>query len=102
MYRFPTDPELRKIWEEKVNRGPEWKASSASICEAHFAPEDFEPGLVCGKVKLKLDAIPSIFPDPNIIKLKKVRKKKSILCTTNYPKRSGWSFVPSPEHNMSD
>uniref|UniRef100_UPI00358E7F5C uncharacterized protein n=1 Tax=Myxine glutinosa TaxID=7769 RepID=UPI00358E7F5C len=42
MYRFPSDPNRRKIWENKVSRVGWKSASSSKLCEAHFDPHQFE------------------------------------------------------------
>jgi hypothetical protein len=40
-FRFPKVEEVRKIWIEKVDRGPSWKPMKDSvICEKHFAIDD--------------------------------------------------------------
>ncbi|CAH1394693.1 unnamed protein product [Nezara viridula] len=61
MKRFPSDPERRKVWSEKVDR-KNWTPTDASrLCEAHFTPEMFEQNRADGQRRLRWNAIPTIF-----------------------------------------
>uniref|UniRef100_UPI00358E3948 THAP domain-containing protein 2-like n=1 Tax=Myxine glutinosa TaxID=7769 RepID=UPI00358E3948 len=76
MYRFPSDPNRRKIWENKVSRVG-WKpASSSKLCEAHFDPHQFECGRADQKMKLKNSAVPTIFCHRRTTKSRKSPKKR--------------------------
>ncbi|XP_034048143.1 uncharacterized protein LOC117529457 isoform X2 [Thalassophryne amazonica] len=75
MYRFPSDPNRRQIWENKVSRVG-WKLTSSSkLCEAHFDPHQFENGRADQKKKLKNSAVPTIFCQQRTPKSRKFPKK---------------------------
>ncbi|XP_023289234.1 uncharacterized protein LOC105700411 isoform X2 [Orussus abietinus] len=57
---FPRDPVLRKVWKDRVGRA-DWEPSNNSfLCHVHFESEQWvvSPN---GKLKLRKDAVPSIF-----------------------------------------
>lgn len=57
---FPRDPILRKIWQERVARA-NWEPSNNSfLCHEHFESDKWCT-MENGRVKLKKNAIPSIF-----------------------------------------
>ncbi|XP_015597182.1 uncharacterized protein LOC107268676 [Cephus cinctus] len=71
---FPRNPKLRKIWTERVGRA-DWEPSNNSfLCHMHFTPEQW---IVTndGKVKLKKDALPSIFTITSTRKSPRKRRK---------------------------
>ncbi|XP_076056684.1 uncharacterized protein LOC143034472 isoform X2 [Oratosquilla oratoria] len=75
MYRFPSDPNRRELWENKVNRVG-WKSTSSSrLCEAHFDNHQFENGRIDQKKKLKGSAVPTIFCHQRTPKARKSIKK---------------------------
>ncbi|XP_030835891.1 THAP domain-containing protein 2-like [Strongylocentrotus purpuratus] len=65
MYRFPADPQRRKIWENKI----------------HFDESQFENGRADGKKKLKWQAVPTIFCHRSVLKPR--RPLKRLPCTPN-------------------
>ena len=71
LHCFPRDPKVRKIWTQKVKTTrAKWSGPTESsvVCSAHFRPEDYQdPGLyadfnISHKKRLKVDAVPTIFP----------------------------------------
>ncbi|XP_050449406.1 MATH and LRR domain-containing protein PFE0570w-like [Cataglyphis hispanica] len=71
---FPRDPKLRKIWQERVARA-DWKPSNNSfLCHVHFEPEEWSI-LPNGRIRLKKNAIPSIFTVTSTRKSPKKRGK---------------------------
>ncbi|KAL6446034.1 hypothetical protein ACFW04_001002 [Cataglyphis niger] len=71
---FPRDPKLRKIWQERVARA-DWKPSNNSfLCQVHFEPEEWSI-LPNGRIRLKKNAIPSIFTVTSTRKSPKKRGK---------------------------
>lgn len=71
---FPRDPKLRKIWQDRVARA-DWEPSNNSfLCHVHFDPDEW-----CitqnGRVRLKKNAIPSIFTVTSTRKSAKKRIK---------------------------
>lgn len=57
---FPRDPKLRKIWQDRVARA-DWEPSNNSfLCHVHFEPEEWSI-TQNGRIRLKKNAIPSIF-----------------------------------------
>lgn len=57
---FPRNPELRKIWQERVARA-DWEPSDNSfLCHVHFEPQEWS-STKNGKIRLKKNALPSIF-----------------------------------------
>lgn len=68
---FPREPKLRQLWKERVNRA-DWEPSNNSfLCHMHFEPNQW---IITenGKIRLKKDAVPSIF---KITKYKRSHKK---------------------------
>ncbi|KAG1699379.1 hypothetical protein GQR58_005524 [Nymphon striatum] len=75
MYRFPSNPDRRKVWETNVKRIGWTPTPSSYLCEEHFEYHQFENGRVDGKKKLRSSALPTIFkPKPSA----KTRTRKSI------------------------
>lgn len=71
---FPRDPKLRKIWQERVARA-DWKPSNNSfLCHVHFEPQEWSI-TQSGRIRLKKNAIPSIFTVTSTRKSPKKRKK---------------------------
>ncbi|KAI4488613.1 hypothetical protein M0802_011429 [Mischocyttarus mexicanus] len=71
---FPRDPELRKIWQERVARA-DWEPSNNSfLCHVHFEPQEWSMAQ-SGRIRLKRNAIPSIFTVTSTRKSPKKRKK---------------------------
>ncbi|XP_043494394.1 SPX and EXS domain-containing protein 4-like [Polistes fuscatus] len=71
---FPRDPELRKIWQERVARA-DWEPSNNSfLCHVHFEPHEWSVAQ-SGRIRLKRNAIPSIFTVTSTRKSPKKRKK---------------------------
>lgn len=71
---FPRDPKLRKIWQERVARA-DWKPSNNSfLCHVHFEPQEWSI-TESGRIRLKKNAIPSIFTITSTRKSPKKRKK---------------------------
>ncbi|XP_029171513.1 uncharacterized protein LOC114940902 isoform X1 [Nylanderia fulva] len=71
---FPRDPNLRKIWKERVARA-DWEPSNNSfLCHVHFNPEEWSV-LPNGRIRLKKNAIPSIFTVTSTRKSPKKRGK---------------------------
>ncbi|XP_076761462.1 uncharacterized protein LOC143429664 isoform X2 [Xylocopa sonorina] len=81
---FPRNPKLRKIWQERVARA-DWEPSNNSfLCHVHFEPQEWSI-TQSGRIKLKKNAVPSIFTITSTRKSPKKRtrildcKSKSIL-----------------------
>ncbi|KAK2587502.1 hypothetical protein KPH14_003202 [Odynerus spinipes] len=71
---FPRDPKLRKIWQERVARA-DWKPSNNSfLCHVHFEPQEWSI-TQSGRIRLKKNAIPSIF---TVTSTRKSPKKRNI------------------------
>lgn len=71
---FPRDPNLRKIWKERVARA-DWEPSNNSfLCHVHFEPEEWSI-LPNGRIRLRKNAIPSIFTVTSTRKSPKKRGK---------------------------
>lgn len=71
---FPRDPKLRKIWQERVARA-DWEPSNNSfLCHVHFEPEEWSI-MPNGRIRLKKNAIPSIFTVTSTRKSPKKRGK---------------------------
>lgn len=71
---FPRDPKLRKIWQERVARA-DWEPSNNSfLCHVHFEPEEWSI-LPNGRIRLKKNAVPSIFTITSTRKSPKKRGK---------------------------
>lgn len=71
---FPRDPKLRKIWQDRVARA-DWEPSNNSfLCHVHFEPEEWSI-TQNGRIRLKKNAIPSIFTVTSTRKSPKKRIK---------------------------
>ncbi|XP_017892284.1 uncharacterized protein LOC108632307 isoform X2 [Ceratina calcarata] len=69
---FPRNPRLRKIWQERVARA-DWEPSNNSfLCHVHFEPQEWSI-TSNGKIRLKKNAVPSIF---TITSTRRSAKKK--------------------------
>lgn len=70
---FPRNPKLRKIWQERVARA-DWEPSNNSfLCHVHFEPQEWSV-TQSGRIKLKKNALPSIF---TITSTRKSPKKRT-------------------------
>lgn len=71
---FPRDPKLRKIWQERVARA-DWEPSNNSfLCHVHFEPQEWSI-TQSGRIRLKKNAVPSIFTVTSTRKSPKKRTK---------------------------
>lgn len=71
---FPRDPKYRKIWQERVARA-DWEPSNNSfLCHVHFEPQEWSI-TQSGRIRLKKNAIPSIFTVTSTRKSPKKRTK---------------------------
>ena len=75
LFKFPTDPLLRRQWEKQVQRTrADWKATEHShLCSEHFTSDCFEYDTAIAatfgmkkRKRLKPGAIPTIFIRQNI------------------------------------
>lgn len=81
---FPRDPKLRKIWQERVARA-DWEPSNNSfLCHVHFEPGEWSvhPN---GRIRLRKNAVPSIF---TITSTRKSPKKRGKLMIRNVKKQN--------------
>ncbi|XP_078039100.1 uncharacterized protein LOC144471165 [Augochlora pura] len=70
---FPRDPKLRKVWQERVARA-DWEPSNNSfLCHVHFEPQEWSITQT-GRIKLRKNAVPSIF---TVTSTRKSPKKKT-------------------------
>lgn len=71
---FPRDPKLRKIWQDRVARADWVPSNNSFLCHVHFEANEW-----CvadnGRVRLKKDAVPSIFTVTSTRKSPKKRTK---------------------------
>ncbi|XP_060855810.1 THAP domain-containing protein 7-like [Metopolophium dirhodum] len=65
LFRFPAQLERRKICINNTRRAQWQPTESARLCEVHFEENQFERKRIDGWIKLKWDAIPTIFNVPN-------------------------------------
>ncbi|XP_039314904.1 uncharacterized protein LOC105202530 [Solenopsis invicta] len=71
---FPRDPNLRKIWQDRVARA-DWEPSNNSfLCHVHFEPEEWSI-TQNGRLRLRKNAIPSIFTVTSTRKSARKRNK---------------------------
>ncbi|XP_046737609.1 uncharacterized protein LOC124406290 [Diprion similis] len=59
---FPRDPKLRKEWQERVGRANWAPSKNSFLCHAHFEADQWVQTKK-GKLRLKRDAVPSIFTE---------------------------------------
>lgn len=70
---FPRDPLLRKEWKKRVGRA-NWEPSKNSfLCHVHFEPQQWVQ-TTNGKIRLRKDAMPSIFTETSTRKSPKKRR----------------------------
>lgn len=71
---FPRNPKLRKIWTERVSRA-DWEPSNNSfLCHVHFEADQWTI-TQGGRIKLKKNAVPSIFTVTSTRKSPRKRRK---------------------------
>ena len=74
-HRFPADREGRKIWDHRIPRNKWTSSPNSVICGSHFLPSDYvtkrddrqsrrvkRKGMDLAYRKLKLNAVPSVWP----------------------------------------
>ncbi|XP_077266420.1 uncharacterized protein LOC143899756 [Temnothorax americanus] len=89
---FPRDPKLRRIWQDRVARA-DWEPSNNSfLCHVHFEPKEWSV-TQNGRIRLKKDAIPSIFTVTSTRKSAKKRfkltnAKNENVCENDYTTES--------------
>jgi len=59
--RFPKDPELRQKWINAVRRKDYVPSSTAVLCSAHFREEDLDRTSASKIVRVRDNAVPSLF-----------------------------------------
>ena len=84
LFRFPSNPHLRKQWIEGVQRTrTKWAGPTEHLrpCNAHFQASDFETNLYSQfgiprqhKLVLKAGTVPSLFPRDRHVNAEKVRE----------------------------
>ncbi|XP_016661072.1 THAP domain-containing protein 4-like [Acyrthosiphon pisum] len=65
LFRFPRDPNRRKIWLQNYHRDKWQPTNHFELCEDHFEERQFEQHRLDGLQKLKPNAIPTLFDIPN-------------------------------------
>ncbi|XP_065206860.1 THAP domain-containing protein 5-like [Planococcus citri] len=92
VFKFPANDDLRKKWIAALKREKTFVPSKCSrVCEKHFPPEDIERDLIChdrrtGRTlstplphpRIRVGAVPSIFPDRPSYYTKVVKKRESV------------------------
>ncbi|XP_035228118.1 THAP domain-containing protein 2-like [Stegodyphus dumicola] len=65
-HRFPSDPELRKLWTNRCKRADNFNIENARVCALHFTPDDYVRDLKAEllgstpKRVLKANAVPTL------------------------------------------
>lgn len=65
LFAFPTDINRRKRWIINCRRDKWTPSSTSRLCETHFEGSQFEHNRADGWLKLKPNAIPTLFNVPN-------------------------------------
>eukprot|EP00095_Tigriopus_kingsejongensis_P002625 maker-scaffold290_size220039-snap-gene-1.12 protein:Tk02625 transcript:maker-scaffold290_size220039-snap-gene-1.12-mRNA-1 annotation:"PREDICTED: uncharacterized protein LOC101073771" len=73
-YRFPRDPDRRKIWAIKVRRLKWSPTPNCRLCETHFDEDQFE--IKYGKRVLKTEALPCFSPHETSRKRRKPPRER--------------------------
>ena len=74
---FPRNPNLRRIWKERVARA-DWEPSNNSfLCHVHFEAQQWVFSQK-GRIKLKKNAVPSIFTITSTRKSPRKRQKLTV------------------------
>ncbi|XP_018372021.1 PREDICTED: uncharacterized protein LOC108766939 isoform X1 [Trachymyrmex cornetzi] len=80
---FPRDPILRQVWQDRVARA-DWEPSNNSfLCHVHFEPQEWVI-TQSGKLRLKKNAVPSIFTVTSTRKSAKKRIKLANMKNEDY------------------
>lgn len=79
---FPRDTQLRQVWKERVGRA-NWEPSKNSfLCHDHFEPDQYVK-TEHGRMRLKRDAIPSIFKETSTRKSPSKRRLQNSNASSN-------------------
>ncbi|XP_029347901.1 THAP domain-containing protein 6-like, partial [Acyrthosiphon pisum] len=78
MYVFPADETRRKLWLINCRRANWVPGRGAALCEAHFEESEFELYRADGRVKLKPNAVPTLFNVPRPPKKHNPSARKSL------------------------
>ncbi|XP_075752306.1 uncharacterized protein LOC142818019 [Rhipicephalus microplus] len=62
LYHFPTEPKRRLLWMVKIKRDKWQPTKSSCVCSAHFEASHFEQHRADQWIKLKPNAVPTVFP----------------------------------------
>lgn len=95
---FPRDPKLRKLWQERVARA-DWEPSNNSfLCHVHFKPEEWSI-TQSGRIRLKRDAVPTIF---TVTSTRKSPKKRIKLSNMKNEKECENDYIPEYLENDTE
>ncbi|XP_034181209.1 uncharacterized protein LOC117604822 [Osmia lignaria lignaria] len=94
---FPRNPNLRKIWQERVARA-DWEPSNNSfLCHVHFQPQEWSI-TQSGRIRLKKNAVPSIF---TVTSTRKSPKKRIKIFNNTEEKQSEYN-IKYMENDIGD
>ncbi|XP_016657422.1 THAP domain-containing protein 6-like [Acyrthosiphon pisum] len=78
VYIFPADETRRKLWLINCRRANWVPGRGAVLCEVHFEETEFELHRADGRVKLRPDAVPTLFNVPRPPKKHNPSPRKSL------------------------
>ncbi|CAG7731614.1 unnamed protein product, partial [Allacma fusca] len=81
-HSFPNaekDKERRQKWIHAIRRKNWQPGKYTRLCSEHFLASDYDPPVVCGKLRLKSTAIPSVFDYPEHLQPKKVSERRPLI-----------------------
>lgn len=82
--------ERRLKWIQAVKRKDFVPKKSTKLCSKHFKPSDYVPAVVSGNLRLKKDAVPTVFDFPEHLQPKEVCERRPLVrITSNQPDVSG-------------
>lgn len=82
--------ERRQKWIQALKRKNFVPKKSTKLCSKHFKPSNYVPAVVSGNLRLKKDAVPTMFDFPEHLQSKEVRERKPLVrITSNEPDVSG-------------
>lgn len=88
LFRFPADPERRRLWTAQMKRENWEPRKSSCVCSAHFVESSFEQHRADGWKKLKPNAVPTVLLS-RASRQRKPAKKRTELAASSVASRGG-------------
>ncbi len=96
-FRFPDavkDKERRQKWIDAIKRKDFKPKTYSRLCSLHFTENDYDPPVISGPLRLKKNAVPSVFDFPIHFVSKRVPERRRLIRST--PEQVRAEKVSSP------